>query len=119
MRITVSGRRLFEFRPPRFRRDPTRFPHPDRFDIGRRQNGGLGFGHGARSIAAGLARSHTAIAVHALLRAAPKLALDREGDLIWRPIAGAQALQTLDVRAFANSTAARRAARACSRLPVA
>jgi cytochrome P450 len=81
-------------------RDPTRFPDPDRFDIGRAQSGALGFGHGARScVAAGLARTYVAVAVDTLLRRAPDLGFDVDGEITWWTIPGVQALQSFDVRA--------------------
>jgi cytochrome P450 len=88
-------------------RDPRRFPHPDRFDIARRQAGALGFGHGAHScIGAGLARMQAAIALRALLDRAPDLARDSEREVVWSPLAGIAGPQALSVR-----TTAARAAR--------
>jgi cytochrome P450 len=79
-------------------RDPRRFPAPDRFDIGRAQNGALGFGHGRRScIAAGLARTHTAVAVDVLFEQAQGLALDPDRRVTWSPLAGVHALQSCPV----------------------
>jgi cytochrome P450 len=81
-------------------RDPARFSHPGVFDITRPQAGALAFGYGAHScIGAGLARMQTAIAVEALLRRAPDLALDPEGEVTWSTIPGLQTPQKLDVRA--------------------
>jgi cytochrome P450 len=78
-------------------RDPGRFPAPDRFDIGRAQNGALGFGHGRRScIAAGLARTHAAVAVDVLLGQA-QLALDPGGPVTWSPLPGLHALRSCPV----------------------
>jgi cytochrome P450 len=79
-------------------RDATRFPSPDRFDIGRAQNGALGFGHGRRScIAAGLARTHAAVAVDVLFGQAQELALDPDGAVTWSPLPGLHALRSCPV----------------------
>jgi cytochrome P450 len=84
-------------------RDPQRFSDPDRFDLTRRQTGALGFGYGARScVAAGVARSHAAIAVDTLLRHAPDLQADPDARPIWRPHRGIQALQSAPVRRVAR-----------------
>jgi cytochrome P450 len=79
-------------------RDPGRFSAPDRFDIGRAQNGALGFGHGRRGcIAAGLARTHTAVAVDVLFGQAQGLALDPDDPVTWSPLPGLHALQSCPV----------------------
>ncbi|WP_405671294.1 cytochrome P450 [Streptomyces sp. NBC_01530] len=50
-------------------RDPHHFPDPDRFDLTRRPQGHLGFGHGLHHcLGAPLARAETAIAVRMLVR---------------------------------------------------
>lgn len=78
-------------------RDAARFPDPDRFDVSRAQGGALGFGHGAHScIGARLARRQAEIAVGALLRRAPRLALDDA--VSWSPVPGLQAVESLPVR---------------------
>lgn len=57
-------------------RDPARFTAPDRFDVGRAENGHVGFGRGAHfCLGAPLARLETRIAFEALLRRLPGLAL--------------------------------------------
>jgi cytochrome P450 len=78
-------------------RDPARFPDPGRFDVTRARGGALGFGHGGHSCpGAGLARRQAEIAVGALLRRAPALALDG-GEVGWSPVPGLQAVVSLPV----------------------
>jgi cytochrome P450 len=89
-------------------RDPGRFPAPDRFDIGRAQSGALGFGHGRRScIAAGLARTHTAVAVDVLFREAQGLAIDADAHVTWSPLPGLHALQSCPVSCSPHPVTAR------------
>ncbi|MFB6554687.1 cytochrome P450 [Streptomyces sp. NPDC056405] len=67
-------------------RDPGHFPDPDRFDIGRRAQGHLGFGHGLHHcLGAPLARVEAAVAVRLLLGRHPALALAADpATLTWR-----------------------------------
>ncbi|MGV9874193.1 cytochrome P450 family protein [Streptomyces cellulosae] len=67
-------------------RDPLAFPDPDRFDLTRRPQGHLGFGHGVHHcLGAPLARAEAAVALRLLLERHPRLALDADPDsLTWR-----------------------------------
>ncbi|SFT61012.1 cytochrome P450 PksS [Actinopolyspora lacussalsi subsp. righensis] len=61
-------------------RDPAAFDDPDTFDIDRRPNAHLGFGHGVHfCLGANLARMETRVALRALVRRNPnlRLAVDR------------------------------------------
>ncbi|MDQ0953278.1 cytochrome P450 [Streptomyces phaeochromogenes] len=80
-------------------RDPRRFPHADRFDLGRDATGHLALGHGIHyCLGAPLARLETEIALAALLERLPDLQLDGDpGDLRWRPSLRARGLLTLPV----------------------
>ena len=81
-------------------RDPGRFTDPDRLDIGRDSSGHLALGHGIHyCIGAPLARLETEIALTALLRRFPGLALAvPESDLRWRPSIRTRGLIALPVR---------------------
>jgi cytochrome P450 len=58
-------------------RDPAQFAAPDRLDIGRKPNLHLAFGHGAHACAGmNVARLEARIAIGALARRFPRLALD-------------------------------------------
>ena len=80
-------------------RDPRRFPHADRFDLGRDATGHLALGHGIHyCLGAPLARLETEIALAALLERLPDLQLDGDpGDLRWRPSLRARGLLSLPV----------------------
>ncbi|MCX5247559.1 cytochrome P450 [Streptomyces sp. NBC_00201] len=67
-------------------RDPHHFPDPDRFDLTRRPQGHLGFGHGLHHcLGAPLARAEAAIAVRMLVRQRPAMAFAIEPtQLTWR-----------------------------------
>ncbi|MGZ3100339.1 cytochrome P450 family protein [Streptomyces sp. H72] len=81
-------------------RDPGHFPDPDRFDIGRRTAGHLGFGHGLHHcLGAPLARVEAAVAVRLLLRRHPSLALATDpATLTWRTGTLLRGLAELPVR---------------------
>ena len=78
-------------------RDPSRFPDPDRLDIGRDTSGHLALGHGIHyCLGAPLARMETEIALAALLERLPDLALE-EAAPRWRPSLRSRGLLTLPV----------------------
>ncbi|MGW7278347.1 cytochrome P450 family protein [Streptomyces sp. NPDC054844] len=81
-------------------RDPGHFPGPDRFDIGRRARGHLGFGHGLHHCpGAPLARVEAAVAVRLLLARHPALALAADpATLTWRTSTLLRGLAELPVR---------------------
>ncbi|MEJ1198179.1 MULTISPECIES: cytochrome P450 family protein [unclassified Streptomyces] len=81
-------------------RDPGHFPDPDRFDIGRRARGHLGFGHGLHHcLGAPLARVEAAVAVRLLLARHPALALAADpATLTWRTSTLLRGLAELPVR---------------------
>ncbi|WP_217163393.1 cytochrome P450 [Streptomyces sp. AC512_CC834] len=83
-------------------RDPGHFPDPDpdRFDIGRRARGHLGFGHGLHHcLGAPLARVEAAVAVRLLLERHPALALAADpATLTWRTSTLLRGLAELPVR---------------------
>lgn len=81
-------------------RDPLAFPDPDRFDITRRPQGHLAFGHGAHHcLGAPLARTEAAIALRLLLDRHPALAFATDpATLTWRTSTLLRGLTALPVR---------------------
>ncbi|MFD7904807.1 cytochrome P450 [Kitasatospora sp. NPDC059747] len=81
-------------------RDPDQFADPDRLDLRRRESGHLSLGHGIHyCLGAPLARMETEIALGALLRRFPDLALDVPVEqLRHRPALRARGLLELPVR---------------------
>ncbi|MFI8459746.1 cytochrome P450 [Kitasatospora sp. NPDC085464] len=81
-------------------RDPAQFTDPDRLDLRRRETGHLALGHGIHyCLGAPLARMETAVALNALLRRFPDLALDVPVEqLRHRPTLRARGLLELPVR---------------------
>ncbi|MFE5586501.1 cytochrome P450 [Kitasatospora sp. NPDC056531] len=81
-------------------RDPEQFTDPDRLDLRRSENGHLALGHGIHyCLGAPLARMETSLALTALLRRFPDLALDVPvGQLRHRPTMRARGLLELPVR---------------------
>ncbi|MFG2825687.1 cytochrome P450 [Kitasatospora sp. NPDC048365] len=81
-------------------RDPRQFAEPDRLDLRRADNPHLALGHGIHyCLGAPLARMETEIALTALLRRFPALALDESaGGLRHRPSLRARGLLALPVR---------------------
>ncbi|MEV7022571.1 cytochrome P450 [Kitasatospora sp. NPDC093558] len=81
-------------------RDPDQFADPDRLDLRRRESGHLSLGHGIHyCLGAPLARLETEVALGALLRRFPDLALDVPVEqLRHRPALRARGLLELPVR---------------------
>ncbi|MBJ7596569.1 MAG: cytochrome P450 [Candidatus Nephthysia bennettiae] len=78
-------------------RDPSRFPEPDRLDLGRQDNRHVAFGWaGHFCFGAPLARIEGQIAFGALLRRLPDLRLEPE-PLVWRENLGLRGLKALPV----------------------
>jgi len=81
-------------------RDPAHFPDPDRFDITRRTQGHLGFGHGTHHcLGAPLARTEAVIALRLLLEHRPDLAFASDPtQLPWRTSTLLRGLTELPLR---------------------
>ncbi|MBX5483384.1 MAG: cytochrome P450 [Myxococcaceae bacterium] len=80
-------------------RDETVFAHPDRLDLSRSPNRHLGFGHGAHyCLGAPLARLEGRIAISALVKRFPNIALDApRASLQWRSSIAVRGLRRLPV----------------------
>lgn len=100
--VTVRGRRLAAgsrvfLAQSAANRDPDVFERPDALDIARADNPHLGFGFGIHyCLGAPLARLEASIAVPAVLRRLPGLAL-ATGDLSWQPVLVSRGLEKLPV----------------------
>ena len=78
-------------------RDPAHFPDPDRLDVTRDEPRHLGFGYAIHyCLGAPLARLEAQVAIGALLRRCPDLALATEA-LAWRPSSTLRGLERLDL----------------------
>jgi cytochrome P450 len=89
--LTLGGQRIAEGEPvlvvlAAADRDPSRFSDPDTLDLGRRESGHLGYGHGIHyCLGAPLARLEARTALAALLRRLPDLELAADpAELRWR-----------------------------------
>ncbi|MEV4630832.1 cytochrome P450 [Micromonospora sp. NPDC049523] len=80
-------------------RDPRRFDNPELLDVSRSDNGQLTLGHGIHyCVGAPLARLELQVAVGAVLRRFPKLALAVDpAELAWRPSFRTRGLRSLPV----------------------
>jgi hypothetical protein len=78
-------------------RDPERFPHPDRLDLGRTDNRHLAFGWASHfCFGAPLARIEGQLTFEAIVRRMSNLALETR-DLVWRDNLGLRGLTSLPV----------------------
>ncbi len=83
-------------------RDPTVFPEPDRFDIGRLQNRHMGFGLGIHfCLGAPLARMEVSEGLHALLAQFATIKLIEEPPLHWRNDVALRGVEQLPVEVSA------------------
>jgi cytochrome P450 PksS len=80
-------------------RDPSRFDHPDEFDISRKSNDHLSFGHGPhRCIGAALGKLEMEVALDSLFTRFPHAALAlAPSELRWRPSTFLRRLDSLPV----------------------
>lgn len=81
-------------------RDPETFADPDKFDVHRRENPHVSFGHGIHyCLGAPLARMEAQIAIDTLFRRFPSIALAVPAtELCWRPSFRTHSLRSLPVR---------------------
>ncbi|RYB07700.1 cytochrome P450 family protein [Lichenibacterium ramalinae] len=81
-------------------RDGDAFPHPDRLDLGRRDNRHLALGAGAHyCLGANLARLEARVAFESLMERLPGLRIDGPRDALeWRPPGALRGLRRLPVR---------------------
>ena len=98
--VTIPAREVVLCVTSSGNRDPSRFPDPDRLDLGRDATGHLAFGHGIHyCLGAPLARLEGEVAFRALLSRYPALALAvPESSLRWRSSSLIHGLETLPVR---------------------
>lgn len=79
-------------------RDPRAFTDPDRIDLGRRDNAHLGYAHGPHfCLGAPLARAQVEIALAALLRRFPRLAVAADPETLRAPDPGTWRVTALPV----------------------
>ena len=97
--VTIPAREVVLCVTSSGNRDPSRFPDPDRLDLGRDATGHLAFGHGIHyCLGAPLARLEGEVAFRALLSRYPALALAvPESALRWRSSSLIHGLETLPV----------------------
>jgi cytochrome P450 len=79
-------------------RDPERFPEPDRLDLGREDNRHLAFGWASHfCFGAPLARIEGHIALETLLDRFPRLSIEPDQEITWRPNLGLRGLTALNI----------------------
>jgi cytochrome P450 len=98
--VRISAGEHVALSPPAANHDPVRFPRPDVFDIGRRTNGHMSFGHSIHfCLGAPLARLEGEIAFASLLRRLDGLELTvPSAELTWKPTFIVHRLDRLPVR---------------------